>query len=87
MPDAQGVLSPSEKTLVQKFLQSKTSNLQCPVCGSGNWSVGDQAVVCVPVGQGGHLNLGGQITPMVQLISNDCGYVLNFAAIPMGIKF
>jgi len=87
MPDSSGTLSADEKQTIQKWLTSRMKDTRCPVCGSTSWTIGDQTVIATPVGAGGSVNLGGKIVPLVQLVSNECGYVRHFMAIPMGIKF
>lgn len=79
-------LTPEQKQKAVDWLQRKwTGSQACPVCGTNNWTVADHLVSPPITGVGGGTFLGGPSYPHVMLISNECGYVMMFNAIILGI--
>jgi hypothetical protein len=69
------------------FAQLRANGVRedCPACGSLLRRVGD--IVAPPATpDGGGTVLGGPSFPLVQLICEQCSYVMHFAATPLGIK-
>lgn len=77
-----GELDSSEVKRVRKWLQDRSIELKCPICGSANWSPGT-VVVPTKYSEDAVLVVGGVEYPMLQLICNDCGYVMLFSARPI----
>ena len=48
------------------------------MCGSGEWETGE-------IVSGKSVDDSGNVLPMVQLVCGNCGYVMMFAAIPIGL--
>ncbi len=76
-------LTPEQIHKVAAWLDSKSSRSSCPVCGNQRWEVGD-IVASVNFSKGGVV-LGGRIVPTVQVICSNCYFVMNFAAVPLGL--
>ena len=69
---------------VQSWLQDKNVSGTCSVCKTQtNWSIGE--IVASPTLSGKGMSLGGPTVPMVQVVCGNCGYVMHFGAVPMGI--
>ena len=69
MPDLHGVLSSSEKQRIADWLQNKGRfRIQCPVCLSNNWSIGDHVVAPTLI-NGTGVGLGVYPYPQAMLIS------------------
>ncbi len=50
----------------------------CPMCGSGEWETGE-------IVSGTSVDDSGNVLPMAQLVCGNCGYVMMFAAMPIGL--
>jgi hypothetical protein len=87
MPNDQGVLSESEKRdIIDKINKLWTgSQKNCPICGSNNWIIGDHVVSSQIVTAGAGIMIGGPAYPAVLLISQPCGYTLQFNAVILGV--
>jgi hypothetical protein len=48
------------------------------MCGSGEWQAGEMVSGTDVSGQ-------GNVLPMVQVVCGNCGYVMMFAAMPIGL--
>lgn len=81
----------TELTAVQKqkavdwLERSWKGKRTCPVCESNNWTIADHLVSPPITGVEGGTFLGGPSYPHVMLISGECGYVMMFNAIVLGI--
>jgi predicted nucleic-acid-binding Zn-ribbon protein len=53
-------------------------NRNCPMCGSGEWETGE-------IVSGTSVDGSGNVLPMAQLVCQNCGYVVSFAAMPIGL--
>ena len=77
-------LDQAQQRLLVEWMERKKVSTQCPACGtSHDWSPGD--IVAAPVFKPGGLHLGGGLTPMVEIICNNCGHISFFAATPIGL--
>lgn len=85
MPDATGLLTQEERNLIAGNMQTKMRPTACPWCGANQWEVGPSIVVNATIHANGQINVAGQITPLVTLIS-PCGYVAHFAAKLFGLS-
>jgi hypothetical protein len=85
MPDAGGRLSDEEKQEITKKIQALWvgSAKNCPICGSAKWIVADHLTESRVALVGGVF--AGPSYPMVMLISDPCGYTINFNALILGI--
>lgn len=78
-------LSPDQLKVFLSWLNAKVDP-RCPGCGKNAWSVGDIIVPHILVG--GKVNLEGSsaaVSPMVQVICQNCAYVRLFSATLVGI--
>jgi hypothetical protein len=48
------------------------------MCGSGEWETGE-------IVSGTSVDDSGNVLPMAQLVCGNCGYVMMFAAMPIGL--
>jgi uncharacterized Zn finger protein len=71
-------LTNEQASKLQQWLNSKGVNLGCPMCGSAQWETGE-------VISGRSVEDSSIVVPMVQVICGNCGYVMLFAAMPMGL--
>lgn len=77
-------LTPSQQLLLVKWMESKHISTQCPACNTPHqWSPGD--IVAAPVIKPGGMHIGTEVTPMVEIICDNCGHVRFFAAAPIGL--
>jgi ribosomal protein S27AE len=63
---------------LEQWWDSKGVNRQCPMCGSGQWETGE-------IMSGTGVEESGNVLPMAQLVCGNCGYVMMFAAMPIGL--
>lgn len=86
MADDQGKLSDDDrKKVVQWITRFRPGVMNCPICGSPNWTVGGHLVQPVTLGSGNSLMLGGVSYPQAMLISDPCGHTLFLNAVVMGL--
>ncbi|HKP51751.1 MAG TPA: hypothetical protein VJ183_03770 [Chloroflexia bacterium] len=77
-------LDQAQQRLLIEWMERKKISTQCPACDtSHDWLPGD--IVAAPVFKPGGLHLGSDLTPMVEIICDNCGYVRFFAAAPIGL--
>jgi len=74
-----------QKDLVVQQLRAKV-RAGCPICGQGNWTVGDEVVICTTSSLQGGVAIGGPVIPMVQVVCNNCGFVAHHAVGALGIN-
>lgn len=86
MPDAEGKLTPDEKTRLNNALINlfRRRQIVCPICGKEGWEVVDR-LVQVPEFTGGAVVFGATTYPMVMLVSAECGYAQLLSAVKLGI--
>jgi hypothetical protein len=53
-------------------------NRNSPMCGSGEWETGE-------IVSGTSVDDSGNVLPMAQLVCGNCGYVMIFATMPIGL--
>jgi predicted nucleic-acid-binding Zn-ribbon protein len=63
---------------LQQWLNSRGVNLDCPMCGSAQWETGE-------IVSGTSIDDTRNALPMVQVVCVNCGYVMLFAALPIGL--
>ena len=63
---------------LQQWLNSRGVNLDCPMCGSAQWETGE-------IVSGTSIEDTRNAVPMVQVVCVNCGYVMLFAALPIGL--
>ncbi len=63
---------------LQQWLNSRGVNLDCPMCGSAQWETGE-------IVSGTSIDDKRVAVPMVQVVCVNCGYVMLFAALPIGL--
>lgn len=89
MPDSEGKLTPSEKSLLATWLNTRAAgpgaNSACPVCGTNNWVLGDHLLNAMVFHPGGAMVIGGPTYPMAFIACSNCQHVRTFMALPIGI--
>ncbi len=63
---------------LQQWLNSRGVNLNCPMCGSAQWETGE-------IVSGTSIDDTRNAVPMVQVVCVNCGHVMLFAALPIGL--
>jgi predicted RNA-binding Zn-ribbon protein involved in translation (DUF1610 family) len=63
---------------LQQWLNSRGVNLDCPMCGSAQWETGE-------IVSGTSIDDTRNAVPMVQVVCVNCGHVMLFAALPIGL--
>lgn len=76
-------LNSSQQEKLTSWLSSKGIQPQCAACASNNWATGD--IISAPVMSAAGVKIGVPAVTMVQLICGNCGYVMLFAAVPIGL--
>ena len=86
MADSTGTLSIAEKQKILEVISASWSGSSeaCPICGKTQWLIADHLVATTTLGPGGAFQLGGQVYPLVMIIS-PCGYTRLFNAVMLGI--
>lgn len=77
-------LTPVQQQKLVVWMSSKGVKLTCAACGTpDSWSPGD--IVASGLMKPGGLHINGSVTPMLEIICDNCAHVTYFAAEPMGI--
>ena len=63
---------------LQRWLNSRGVNLNCSMCSSAQWETGE-------IISGTSVDDPGNAVPMVQVFCGNCGYVMLFASMPIGL--
>jgi predicted nucleic-acid-binding Zn-ribbon protein len=71
-------LSHEQAHKLQEWMDSRGVNRNCPMCGSGEWETGE-------IVSGTSVDGSGNVLPMAQLVCQNCGYEVPFAAMPIGL--
>jgi hypothetical protein len=64
------------------WLQAKLPNLRCPLCGTEGFIIGE--LLASPVMLNNVINVA-QAVPLVPVVCRNCGHVLLFSAVLMGL--
>jgi len=85
MPDLDGRLSQSEKDAIRQHIDElwRGGAKNCPICGSNKWFLSDHIVEAPIVSQG--VRGFGSAYPSILLISEPCGYTIQFNAVILGV--
>ena len=77
-------LDQEQLSKVNNWMRQKGVTDRCPACGNNTWSVSE--IVSAPIAmRGGGIQLGGRNVPVLQLVCNHCMFIMQFAAVPMGL--
>lgn len=76
-------LSEPQKQKLRDWLKSKGVRPTCASCGASDWGAGE--VVSAPVLSSEGTPVRDLHVPMAQLVCINCGYVMLYAAVPVGI--
>lgn len=76
-------LDAAQQQKVSQWMNSK-GVLGCPACSGVQLTV-NEMISGAMVDAKGNQQIGGQHTPMVQVVCNNCMYVMLFAAVPIGL--
>lgn len=63
----------------EKFLgeiNRRWTNKNCPMCSQNKWHVDTSLVTAIKLGEGGGIELGGQVMPLVAVTCMNCGNVM-----------
>jgi len=71
-------LSHEQAHKLQQWMDSRGVNRNCPMCGSGEWETGE-------IISGTSVDNPDNVLPMAQLVCGNCGHVMLFAAMPIGL--
>lgn len=71
-------LSYEQAHKLQQWLNCRGTSGNCPMCGSSQWETGE-------IISGTDMDDQRSILPMVQVVCENCGYVMLFAAKPIGL--
>jgi len=77
-------LSPEERATAVAWINEKTKNDTCPVCGTNSWALGEHLLQGTAFRPGG-VFLGGPFYPQVFIVCLNCGYTRQFIASHIGI--
>ena len=68
---------------IKQFFESKSLDLRCSVCDSDDWAIED---IIPPVEvEGPQILLRGAMVPLVQFECRNCGHIVFFNAITLGL--
>ncbi|MGR3315543.1 hypothetical protein [Roseovarius indicus] len=84
MTEEKEKLSKEQLETFAGWLKEKGIGHRCPVCNSNDWTLGDRLIrseFFTP----NVTTLGGPSMPMAFMLCNNCMYVRQFAAIPIGL--
>jgi predicted RNA-binding Zn-ribbon protein involved in translation (DUF1610 family) len=77
-------LDPTQQQKLTGWMAQKGVRPECPACGAAaGWAPGD-IVAEMQIKPSG-LHIGEPVTPLVQVVCNNCGHVMLFAAEPIGL--
>jgi predicted nucleic-acid-binding Zn-ribbon protein len=71
-------LSHEQVHKLEQWWDSTGVDRKCPRCGHGQWEAGE-------IISGTDISGEGNVLPMVQVVCQNCSYVIMFAAMPIGI--
>jgi hypothetical protein len=85
--DKTGRLSATDKQHVIDTLtkRQKRPALECELCGTNHWFIGDHLISTTVVVPGAGMMLGGPSYPFVQIICNTCGNTRMVNAFAIGL--
>jgi predicted nucleic-acid-binding Zn-ribbon protein len=69
-------LSDEQVNKLEQWWDSAGVDRTCPMCGNGHWDAGE-------IISGSDVSGEGNVLPMVQVICQNCSYVMLFAAMPI----
>jgi hypothetical protein len=78
-------LDATQQQKLNTWMQGKGVRNNCPACGTRNWVGGEIINAPILVPGGGIAIGGGPSIPMIQVICDNCAYVMLFAAVPIGL--
>jgi hypothetical protein len=84
MPSSDGTLSKGDQEKISVHLNDKGKNHNCPVCGENNWAIGRHLLIGM-VHTPNAVQIGGPSYPMAFISCNNCSFVRQFMAVPLGI--
>jgi hypothetical protein len=73
----------TKKGKLRSWLEEKNVHPTCVSCGGSDWGAGE--MVSAPILDAGGSHVREMHVPMVQLVCTNCGLVLTYAAVPMGL--
>lgn len=76
-------LSEPQKRKLRAWLKSKGVRPTCASCGATDWGAGE--VVSAPVLSSEGTPVRDSHVPMAQLVCINCGYIMLYAAVPIGL--
>jgi hypothetical protein len=72
--------------IIRKIQQKWVGPHTCPICKTDKWTLTSHVTSPVRLnGLAGGMELGGQVFPTAMLMCNNCGYLLFFNLILMGV--
>lgn len=56
-----------------KIINQKWKTKFCPMCGKNDWTINNDMMTMLGVGEDKSIQLGGKIVPVVAITCNECG--------------
>jgi len=72
------MLSHEQVHKLEQWWDSRGVDRKCSMCGNGQWEAGE-------IISGTDVSGQGNVLPMVQVVCQNCRYVMMFAAMPIGL--
>lgn len=83
MPDESRPLTQKQRDKAINWINSKTKDHKCPVCGHDQWHLGPDIINAIP--QGKQVLLAQPVYPQVFIVCTNCYFVQYFMAVAMGV--
>ena len=74
--------TPEQTDKINSWLQQKVKRLDCPCCGTNDWSFGD---ILMTMSEFNVISQKGRGLPLLPVTCKNCAYTMMFAAIQIGI--
>ena len=81
MPDEKGVLTSEDKEKIEKWLDERWKNRNCPLCDSNDWEFESSFGNILPL----YIVTTGTFYSYVLIICNHCGYTHFLNAVTIGL--
>ena len=75
----------NEDELIKKLGEYWDNNKHCPICNNSNWGIENRLVTPIGISEKKSIMLGGQISPLIQIMCDKCGYTFFMNALKLGV--
>ncbi len=76
-------LNEAQKQKLRSWLNDKGVRPTCVSCGANEWGAGELVSTTVLSSEG--LQITETHVPTVQLVCTNCGYIMSYAGVPIGL--